>query len=164
MNKISRPQIQILFAPLNPAAQRRILIPTLPKFSARTHTKTIAGVLPQVHERSHVSTCSSPAVPWDIMLPNCHIHHSICSYSTPLAKAGEQRTSILPAGRTEYCSVSEYSATVEFLSACGKYLSPYFQHALRNAYSYARIFLYVYGALATRSITGASAQVNITAT
>ena len=37
----------------------------------------------------------------------------------PLAKAGEQHTSILSAGRTEYCSVSEYSATVEFLSACG---------------------------------------------
>ena len=95
-------------------------------FSARTHTKTIAGVLPRAHKRSHIFTRSSPAVSWDIMLPNRHIHHSICSYSTPLAKAGEQHTSIISAGRTEYVSVLEYSMTVEFLSACGNTYSPTF--------------------------------------
>ena len=126
---------------LIPAAQRRILMPHLAHiFSACTHTKTIAGVLPRAHKRSHVSTCSWPAVFWDIMLPNRHIHHSICSYSTPLAKAGEQHTSIISAGRTEYCSVPEYSATVEFrpperhvfLSACGNTYRPTFSmnHAM----------------------------------
>ena len=72
-------------------------------------------------------------------------HHSICSYSMPLAKAGEQNTSILSAGRTDYILIALLSA---FITQC----------------LYAHIFLYVYGAPATISITGASAHVNITAT
>ena len=115
-----RSQIQILLASLNSYGRGADTYPHLAHiFSAYTHTKTIAGVLPRVHKRSHVSTCSLPAVSWDIMLPNHHIHHSKCSYSMSQAKAGEQDISILSASRTEYCSVSEYSATVEFLSACG---------------------------------------------
>ena len=54
---------------------------------------------------SHMFPTCSPAVSWDIMLPNRQMHNSICSYSTLLAKDGDQHTSILSAGRTEYISV-----------------------------------------------------------
>ena len=145
---------------LIPAAQRRILTPPCPHIFC-----------PHAH-KNHCR-CSSAGTQ---VLSCFHMFFAFCvlgyyaaepphtSYSTPLAKAGEQHTSILSAGRTEYCSASEYSATVEFLSACGICLSPHFQHALHNAYSYARISLYVYGALATIRITGASVHANITAT
>ena len=77
-----RPQIQILLAPLNSCGTEADTYAHLAHiFSARTHTKAIAGVLPRAHKRSHVFTCSLPAVSWDIMLPNRYIHHMLILYA-----------------------------------------------------------------------------------